>query len=147
MESRQCVPGGHFLTGDTDPRQPFVPEEFRPEDRLIADTALNFMRRDVMPFVDRIEQGDHVLMRDLMRKAGEIGLLGVDVPELYGGLGLAYLPPRSWPRQSMCSSRLPSRTRRIRSSPHCRSSSSVRRNRRCATSRSWLPANGWAPLR
>src|SRR5579871_1574543 len=80
--------GGVFLTGDTDPRRIFIPEEFTPEDILIGKTAEDFLRNAVMPAVERIEQGDHALMHSLMQQAGELGLLGADVPEVYGGLPL-----------------------------------------------------------
>ncbi|HLK59269.1 MAG TPA: acyl-CoA dehydrogenase family protein [Chthonomonadaceae bacterium] len=80
--------GGVFLTGDTDPRRIFIPEEFTPEDILIGKTAEDFLRNAVMPAVERLEQGDHALMHRLMQQAGELGLLGADVPEVYGGLGL-----------------------------------------------------------
>src|SRR5579871_3629738 len=80
--------GGVFLTGDTDPRRIFIPEEFTPEDILIGKTAEDFLRNAVMPAVESIEQGDHALMHSLMQQAGELGLLGADVPEVYGGLGL-----------------------------------------------------------
>src|SRR5579871_5325732 len=80
--------GGVFLTGDTDPRRIFIPEEFTPEDILIGKTAEDFLRNAVMPAVERIERGDHALMHALMQQAGALGLLGADVPETYGGLGL-----------------------------------------------------------
>src|SRR5579871_1239709 len=88
-EPRPFIPGGGaFLTGDTDPRQVFTPEAFTAEDRLIGQTAEDFLRNAVLPQVERIEQGDHALMHSLMQQAGELGLLGADVPEVYGGLGL-----------------------------------------------------------
>src|SRR2546423_6261214 len=80
--------GGSFLTNETDPSHVFIPEEFGPEARLMAQTADEFLRKEVLPLTDRIEAHDTDLMRDLMRKAGRLGLLGADVPEIYGGLGL-----------------------------------------------------------
>src|ERR1700722_5521385 len=80
--------GGAFLLTESDPRGVFTPEDLTAEERLIGKTAEDFLRNTVMPQIERIEQGDHALMRDLMRSAGELGLLGADVPELYGGLGL-----------------------------------------------------------
>lgn len=82
------VSGGAFLVMETDPRRIFAPEEFTQEDLLIGKTAEDFLRNEVLPQVERIESGDHVLMHSLMQKAGELGLLGADVPEVYGGLGL-----------------------------------------------------------
>ncbi len=82
------IAGGAFLLGGVDPGRVFVPEMLTDEDRLIGKTAADFLRLEVLPRVDAIESGDHVLMADLMRKAGALGLLGADVPEVYGGLGL-----------------------------------------------------------
>lgn len=84
----QGAPGGRFLAAEVTPEQAFFPEAFSAEDRLIAQTAKQFLRNEVLPHVERIEQGDHALMDSLMRKAGELGLLACDVPEVYGGLGL-----------------------------------------------------------
>jgi alkylation response protein AidB-like acyl-CoA dehydrogenase len=79
---------GAFLVQDSEPRLVFIPEEFSAEDLLIGKTAADFLRNEVLPQVERIESGDHALMHALMQKAGELGLLGADVPEMYGGLGL-----------------------------------------------------------
>jgi alkylation response protein AidB-like acyl-CoA dehydrogenase len=80
--------GGAFLLETADPRLVFTPEEFDSEDRLIAKTADDFLRKEVLTEVERIESGDVELMAQLMRRAGELGLLSADVPHLYGGLGL-----------------------------------------------------------
>ncbi len=80
--------GGAFLLSETDPRSVFTPEDFTAEDLLIGKTAEDFIRSMVLPQTSRIEQGDHDLMLELMQKAGELGLLGADIPENYGGLGL-----------------------------------------------------------
>ena len=66
----------------------YIPEYLTAEDRLIGKTADDFLRKEVLPHVERIESGDHPLMHSLMQKAGALGLLGADVPEIYGGLGL-----------------------------------------------------------
>lgn len=86
MENRSVF-GGSFLLADESPR-PFTPEDFSPESRMIGVAVDQFLRTEVLPHVDRIEAGDHALMRELMGKAGALGLLGADVPEIYGGLGL-----------------------------------------------------------
>lgn len=83
-----CSPaGGEFLLTTASPA-PFTPEDFSHESHLIGDTADAFLREEVLPQVERIEAGDHALMRELMRRAGAIGLLAADIPEIYGGLGL-----------------------------------------------------------
>jgi alkylation response protein AidB-like acyl-CoA dehydrogenase len=87
MENSFTPGGGEFLITSSSP-VPFTPEDFSPESRLIGETADDFLRTEVLPHVERIESGDHALMHSLMQKAGELGLLGADVPEVYGGLGL-----------------------------------------------------------
>jgi len=80
--------GGGFLIQEADPAQIFIPEEFDAEARLMAQTADEFLRRDVLPHTARIEAHDIDLMHRLMQKAGELGLLGAEIPACYGGLGL-----------------------------------------------------------
>src|SRR5579862_163643 len=88
MMNTPCPAGAAFLVEAADPFGVFIPEDFTAEDQLIGRTAEGFVRSTVLPEVARIEAADHPLMSDLMRKAGELGLLGADVPEVYGGLGL-----------------------------------------------------------
>ncbi len=88
MESRFNPVGGAFLIEEIEPRRVFAPEMFTPEDHLIGKTADDFLRNEVLPRTAQIESGDHELMHTLMQQAGALGLLGADVPEVYGGLGL-----------------------------------------------------------
>ncbi|MCG0313399.1 MAG: acyl-CoA dehydrogenase family protein, partial [Calditerricola sp.] len=83
------VKGASFLIEDVDPQAVFTPEDFTEEQRMIATTTEEFVENEVLPVLARIEQ-DHDFDTSvaLMRKAGELGLLGGDVPEAYGGLGL-----------------------------------------------------------
>ena len=81
--------GGVFLVEEAAPDSVFTPEDFCPEDRLVGQAAADFLRREVLPHTERIEQGDHALMKELMHKAGAAGLLGADVPEVYGGSGFS----------------------------------------------------------
>src|SRR5579884_4183559 len=87
MENRFRPGGGAFLVEEIAPQDVFIPEEFSAEDQLVARTASDFLRKEALPQVERIESGDHDLMAALMRKAGELGLLAADVPEVFGGLG------------------------------------------------------------
>lgn len=80
--------GGRFIVEDADPKHVVTPEDFTEEQRMLADTVRAFVERDVAPHDDAIEKLDYDLTVQLMRKAGEIGLLGADVPDAYGGLGL-----------------------------------------------------------
>jgi alkylation response protein AidB-like acyl-CoA dehydrogenase len=80
--------GGGFLLEDIAPDQTFAPEDFSEEQQMIAQTVEDFMDQEVLPVIPRIEQKELQVTTDLLRKAGELGLLGVEVPEKYGGLGL-----------------------------------------------------------
>ncbi len=80
--------GGSFLIEDTHPEDIFTPEDFSEQHRMIAGTTKEFVENEVMPNVDKLEELNYDLSVKLLRKAGEIGLLSVDIPEEYGGLGL-----------------------------------------------------------
>jgi alkylation response protein AidB-like acyl-CoA dehydrogenase len=78
--------GGSFLTEDCDPQGIFTPEDLSEEQQQIAKTATEFAINEVLPAVEEIESKNFQVTRGLLRKAGDLGLLGVDVPEAYGGL-------------------------------------------------------------
>ena len=80
--------GGEWLLQASDPVGVFTPEQLSEEHRLIAQTVTDFVNHDVLPVLDRLEQKDWPLARDLVRRAGALGLLGVDAPEAYGGVQL-----------------------------------------------------------
>src|SRR5262245_7643284 len=80
--------GGEWLLQAADAGSVFTPEQLTEEHRLIGRTAQEFVENEVLPLLDRLEAKDWGLARDLLKKGAELGLLGVDVPEAYGGLGL-----------------------------------------------------------
>ena len=80
--------GGSWLLEAGDPASVLTPERLSDEHRLIAKTAQEFAAMEVVPSVDRLEQKDWALARQLLRHAGDLGLLGVDAPEEFGGVGL-----------------------------------------------------------
>jgi butyryl-CoA dehydrogenase len=84
----QRIKGGSFLTEEREPQDIFTPEDFSEEQRQIAKTAIEFTTNEVMPAAAEIEAKNFTVTRGLLRKAGELGLMGVDVPEAYGGLEL-----------------------------------------------------------
>ena len=77
--------GGAFLIEETDPRQVFTPEDFNDQHRLIEQTADEFAQQEIVPNSARIESKDFAFSRELMKKAAELGLASVDIPEEYGG--------------------------------------------------------------
>ncbi|ADG05795.1 acyl-CoA dehydrogenase family protein [Kyrpidia tusciae] len=88
MEEQKKVKGGEFLVGPVDPASVFTPEDFTEEHRMIAKTTYDFCVGEVQPRDAEIEAQNFDVTVGLLKKAGELGLLGADVPEEYGGLGL-----------------------------------------------------------
>jgi alkylation response protein AidB-like acyl-CoA dehydrogenase len=80
--------GGSWLLEDTAPRDAFTPEMLTEEHRLMAQTAAEFVEKEVQPALDRMEHKDWACARALIGRCGELGLLGMAVPEEYGGLDL-----------------------------------------------------------
>jgi butyryl-CoA dehydrogenase len=80
------VKGGSFLTEERDPQDVFTPEDLSEEHRQIAKTAIDFTQNEVMPAAAEIEAKNFAVTKGLLRKAGELGLMCVDIPEAYGGL-------------------------------------------------------------
>ena len=78
--------GGSFLFQPVGARPFMTPEKLSEEQRQFFKTGDEFLRAEVMPRADQLEQKDNALLRELLGKAGELGLLGVDVPEEFGGL-------------------------------------------------------------
>src|SRR5437764_8355262 len=80
------VKGGSFLTDEREPQDVFTPEDISEEHRQIAKTAIDFTQNEVMPAAAEIEAKNFAVTKGLLRKAGELGLMAVDIPEAYGGL-------------------------------------------------------------
>ncbi|WP_284640023.1 acyl-CoA dehydrogenase family protein [Paenibacillus silviterrae] len=80
--------GGSFIIDDIDHNRIVTPEDFTEEHRMIAQTTEDFVAGDVAPHDEELEKLNYELTVTLLRKAGELGLLGADVPEAYGGIGL-----------------------------------------------------------
>lgn len=78
---------GEFLVKDIDAKEIFIPEEFNEEQRMIAQTCRDFMDAEVFPNLDKIDKGDRELMKGILHKAAELGMLGIAVPEEYNGFG------------------------------------------------------------
>lgn len=82
------VIGGSYIIEDVDFSSIVTPEDFSDEHRMIAETTEQFIAGEVTPHDEELEKLNYKLTVELMQKAGEIGLIGVEVPEEYGGLGL-----------------------------------------------------------
>ena len=88
IEQKEIVSGGAFLIEERRPEDIFTPEDFTEEHRMIAETTRQFIDNEVIPRIDELEKHDWKLARELVSKAADLGLIGVNIPEEYGGLGL-----------------------------------------------------------
>src|SRR5690349_12832952 len=86
--TKQRIKGGSFLIEQRRPEEVFTPEDVTDQHRLIGHTAEEFMQEEVVPRVRQIEEKDPALLRELLKKAAEIGLSATDIPQKYGGLEL-----------------------------------------------------------
>ena len=90
-DSKASIKGGEFLIKDIEASEIFIPEEFTEEQKMIAQTCLDFLRTEVHPRLDDVDYAKNTnLMVELMDKAGELGLLGTAIPEEYGGFGMNF---------------------------------------------------------
>src|ERR1700729_2480390 len=80
------ISGGSFLLEERRPEEVFTPEDFTEQHQLIGQPAEEFAVNEILPNAEKIEHKDFSISRDLLKKAGELGLSGVEVPEAYGGL-------------------------------------------------------------
>src|SRR5258706_4220143 len=88
IEAKQIDKGGAFLIEEQTPESIFTPGDFNEEHRMIADTTRQFMDAEVLPRINELENKDWKLARALVKQAAELGLVGANIPEEYGGLGL-----------------------------------------------------------
>jgi alkylation response protein AidB-like acyl-CoA dehydrogenase len=84
---KKSIRGGEFLITETEFQDVFIPEEFDEEQVMIAQTCRDFLTAEVFPNLDRIDGQEEGLMESLLTKAGELGILGVSIPEAFGGFG------------------------------------------------------------
>src|SRR3989454_3943630 len=88
VEQKEIVKGGSFLIEESAPADIFTPGDFNEEHRMIADTTRQFMDAEVLPRINELENKDWKLAREVVKQAAELGLVGANIPEEYGGLGL-----------------------------------------------------------
>ena len=88
MTDKKIFAGGEFLITEVSPEQVFTPEDFTEEHRMIYETTKDFVNKEILPVLHKIEAMDQDTVLGILAKAGELGLIATDVPEEYGGLGL-----------------------------------------------------------
>jgi alkylation response protein AidB-like acyl-CoA dehydrogenase len=93
METKEkdILRGGQFLVKETNCDDIFTPEDFSEEQNMMKEAVMEFNDRQVIPHRQRFEAKDYAFTEECMRKAGELGFLGVAVPEAYGGLGMGFV--------------------------------------------------------
>ncbi|MEM6764663.1 MAG: acyl-CoA dehydrogenase family protein [Bacteroidota bacterium] len=90
VAKKEAIKGGEFLIRETPAQEVFIPEEFTEEQRMMADACQAFIEAEIWPNLERIDKMEEGLMESMVEKAGELGILGVTVPEEYGGLGMSF---------------------------------------------------------
>ncbi|OEK02723.1 acyl-CoA dehydrogenase [Roseivirga sp. 4D4] len=89
--TKRSIKGGEFLVRETDAQEVFIPEEFSEEQKMMAQACQDFIDTEITPKADEIDSmKDPELVPQIFKKAGELGLLGISVPENYGGLGMSF---------------------------------------------------------
>ena len=91
MEESNITRGGEFIIKETSPENIFTPEDFSEEQKMMKQAVIDFIDKEVWPHKERFEKKDYKLTEEVMRKAGELGFLGIAVPEEYGGLGMGFV--------------------------------------------------------
>jgi len=91
MEQQKLLKSGEFLVREIEAKDVFIPEEFSEEQPMIAQTCKDFLETEVYPVIDKIEHAEPGLMPSLLKKAGELGLLGIAIPEQYNGFGQSFV--------------------------------------------------------
>ncbi len=86
----RAIKGGEYIIRDTKPENIFIPEEWNEEQKMIASMCDDFIEKEVIPHLDRIDSMEEGLMPSILDKAGELGMLGMSVPEDLGGMGVDF---------------------------------------------------------
>jgi alkylation response protein AidB-like acyl-CoA dehydrogenase len=89
--SEHTIKGGEFLIRESNADSTFIPNEFTEEHKMMASMADEFLEAEVFPFLDKIDSMQDGLMESILDKAGELGLLGITVPEKFGGFGKDFI--------------------------------------------------------
>lgn len=91
MENSKLLKSGEFLVSEVEPKNVFIPEEFNEEQKMIAQTCRDFLEAEVYPNLEKVEKSDRELMKQILKKSGELGLMGISIPEELGGFGQSFV--------------------------------------------------------
>ncbi|MFB9057478.1 acyl-CoA dehydrogenase family protein [Mariniflexile ostreae] len=89
--NKDLLRGGQFIVKETQCKDVFTPEDFSEEQKMMKEAVIEFNDREIIPNRAKFEAKDYALTETCMKKAGELGFLGVSVPETYGGLGMDFV--------------------------------------------------------
>jgi alkylation response protein AidB-like acyl-CoA dehydrogenase len=90
-KNKDLLRGGQFIVKESKAEDVFTPEDFTEEQQMMRDSVKDFVDREIWPKKEEFEKKNYQLTEDIMRKAGEMGFLGVSVPEEYDGLGMGFI--------------------------------------------------------
>jgi len=91
MENREVLKSGEFLVKEVEPQDVFIPEEYDEEQKMIAQTCKDFLETEIYPDLDNLDLGDRELMLKKLKSSGELGLMGISIPEQFGGFGQSFV--------------------------------------------------------
>ena len=91
MENSKLLKSGEFLVHEVESKDIFIPEEFNEEQRMIAQTCSDFLEAEIYPNLEKVEKSDRELMKSMLKKSGELGLMGISIPEEFGGFGQSFV--------------------------------------------------------
>jgi alkylation response protein AidB-like acyl-CoA dehydrogenase len=91
MENKKVLKSGEFLVTEVESKDVFIPEEFNEEQLMIAQTCRDFLEAEVYPNLEKVEKSDRELMKSILKKSGELGLMGISIPEEYNGFGQSFV--------------------------------------------------------
>ena len=88
--SIESIIGGEFLIKESNPENIFIPEDFNEEQKMMADACQDFLEKDVIPKTEEVEKSIPGLMQNLLKKSGDLGLLGLSISEEFGGMNMSF---------------------------------------------------------
>ncbi len=138
------ISGGSFLLEERLTADVFTPEDFSEQQQMIGQTTEEFTLNEILPQAEKIEHKDYSISRDLLKKAGDLGLSGVEIPEAYGGLEMDKVTAAIIADHIAKYAGFGTTWARIAASACCPSFILEPKSRRKNICRNWLPEKLWA---
>ena len=90
LKTIKPIIGGEFLLKESDPLNIFIPEDFSEEQKMMASACEDFLDKEVIPNIEKVDKGEPGLMEELLKRAGDLGLLGLSISDQYGGMNMSF---------------------------------------------------------